>query len=646
MNFPQFAFNNVRRNSRAYFAYFVSSAFMVMIFFTYAVFIYHPDITQTPMGNMTRTGMQFAEYIIFIFSFLFVFYSISVFLKARNKELGILTMLGATNGQLNRLIFVENMFIGSASIVVGVLSGLILSKMFLLLSTKAVGIEGMRFYWPLYPALLTAGVFLLLFLIISLFTLLFIRSHRVIELLKGSSSAKPEPKASIGISLLCVALLATGLLSLQRGGLSPLVLLVAAVTGIAGTYFFYTQLSVLTIRLLKRSRRLLWRKTRLIWISEMAYKIKDNARMLFMVTVVTSIACMSVGFVLSIDAQNKKVFSRSPFAFKYYNYNEQFAERDLQEIDRQLLAIGVPYSKFTTQSFFSPVEGMPGFSPETMSRSTYEQIAASISLPQSEKLAVDAAFLVNPVEAYRDRLTKGATVTLKQTGTVLNVTGVLQTDKLPSSNGSNTLLVVADDTFQSMAAKQQENNRKVSSKVLYLVPAWPADRALQPDDPELLLSKKLNEWNQESKNLKQTDNYLSSRAQDYLMIKQATSLFSFIGVFIAAIFSIASASFLYFKLHTDLNQDSTMYHMLSKTGMSIREMKHAATVQIAMLFFIPTIISTIQTVVVLRPILHGMGLTPEYGPVLTASAFFAAAQVVYFLLVRSRYLLHLKKVMV
>lgn len=41
MNFPQFAFNNVRRNSRAYFAFFLSSAFMVMIFFSYSVFIYH-----------------------------------------------------------------------------------------------------------------------------------------------------------------------------------------------------------------------------------------------------------------------------------------------------------------------------------------------------------------------------------------------------------------------------------------------------------------------------------------------------------------------------------------------------------------------------------------------------------------------------
>lgn len=32
MSFPQFAFNNVRRNARAYIAYFLSSSFMVMVF--------------------------------------------------------------------------------------------------------------------------------------------------------------------------------------------------------------------------------------------------------------------------------------------------------------------------------------------------------------------------------------------------------------------------------------------------------------------------------------------------------------------------------------------------------------------------------------------------------------------------------------
>ncbi|MEB9338701.1 hypothetical protein P4J17_22925 [Bacillus cereus] len=35
MTFWQFAFKNVSRNSKAYFAYFVSSAFSIMVFFSF-----------------------------------------------------------------------------------------------------------------------------------------------------------------------------------------------------------------------------------------------------------------------------------------------------------------------------------------------------------------------------------------------------------------------------------------------------------------------------------------------------------------------------------------------------------------------------------------------------------------------------------
>lgn len=69
MSFPQFAFNNVRRNARAYIAYFLSSSFMVMVFFAYSVFIYHPGIASQDMGPMAVTSMQVAAYIVYVFAF-------------------------------------------------------------------------------------------------------------------------------------------------------------------------------------------------------------------------------------------------------------------------------------------------------------------------------------------------------------------------------------------------------------------------------------------------------------------------------------------------------------------------------------------------------------------------------------------------
>ncbi|MGQ0454595.1 ABC transporter permease, partial [Bacillus sp. SS-TM] len=93
MTFWQFAFKNVSRNSKAYFAYFVSSAFSIMVFFSFTVYAYHPRLQimnklqeQDPLMNLT--GM--AQFVIVLFSFFFLLYSIGTFLNVRKQQFGVL----------------------------------------------------------------------------------------------------------------------------------------------------------------------------------------------------------------------------------------------------------------------------------------------------------------------------------------------------------------------------------------------------------------------------------------------------------------------------------------------------------------------------------------------------------------------------
>ncbi|MCY8131559.1 ABC transporter permease, partial [Bacillus spizizenii] len=98
MTFLQFAYKNVTRNKRAYLAFFLSSAFSVLIFFTFAMFLFHPALKEGYLNNIAKKGLTAAEWMIFVFSFLFVLYSVNAFLKSRNKEFGILLMQGITPG--------------------------------------------------------------------------------------------------------------------------------------------------------------------------------------------------------------------------------------------------------------------------------------------------------------------------------------------------------------------------------------------------------------------------------------------------------------------------------------------------------------------------------------------------------------------
>src|SRR5699024_12243977 len=77
MTFRRFALNNVLRNKRLYVAYFLSSMFTVMVFFTFANFAFHPVLSGNDLNGHAQKGMAVAGGIIYVFSFFFILYSMS-----------------------------------------------------------------------------------------------------------------------------------------------------------------------------------------------------------------------------------------------------------------------------------------------------------------------------------------------------------------------------------------------------------------------------------------------------------------------------------------------------------------------------------------------------------------------------------------
>src|SRR5690625_2782944 len=134
MTFRQFVINNVIRNKRIYGAYFLSSLFTVMVFFTFAMFAFHPALGQGSINEYALFGMTVAGGIIYLFSFFFVLYSMSSFLQSRKKEFGLLMMQGMSTRQIRFMVFLENMLIGLAATISGIFLGLFFWKGIFLLA--------------------------------------------------------------------------------------------------------------------------------------------------------------------------------------------------------------------------------------------------------------------------------------------------------------------------------------------------------------------------------------------------------------------------------------------------------------------------------------------------------------------------------
>ncbi|MCS4478633.1 hypothetical protein JTT08_13270 [Clostridium botulinum] len=73
-------------------------------------------------------------------------------------------------------------------------------------------------------------------------------------------------------------------------------------------------------------------KTKVLWISTLLYRIKDNTRMFFLITITSAMAFTSIGavsaFWINKEAEVDKNF---PQAFFYASYKKDYNELDFIE---------------------------------------------------------------------------------------------------------------------------------------------------------------------------------------------------------------------------------------------------------------------------------------------------------------------------
>ncbi|MBG9719397.1 ABC transporter permease [Bacillus mycoides] len=645
MTFQRFAFNNIIRSKRTYAAHFLSSSFSVMVFFTYSLLLFHPDLqgelasTSKTMGLLGTMGMQISQYLIFVFSFFFLLYSVSSFLKTRKKEFGILIMHGMTPAQLNKLIFLENMLIGVASITFGILIGLIFSKLNLLASENILAIDkGLPFYVPIKAVFTTTGAFLILFLVISLFTSKMVKANKLIDLMKSEEKPKPEPKASKALAFLSVLLIGLGYgcvfyFVLERNFIMPY-LLGGVVFVVVGTYFLFSQLSVYVIRVLKKKDTVFFNKTNLLTISELAYRMKDNATMFFMLAIVSAVAFTGIGTCLAMG--NKGLTEMiNPFAFTYTSLGENPQEGEhITEIKKQLTRSNFSYQVAVTNPKFTENNLV------LIKVSEYNKFAKIFGY-EMEKLDNDQQTIIVPsIVSQKEKYARGKDIPEKIDVVQENLEMSLQVKKavpyivLPNTIGA--IIVVSDSLYDKIPNRKTEDDSYVmKSQYGFVVENWEKSR---------VVTKKL-EATMGNNNSVQAHHYFKALYSEWIFSKQENGILLIVSVLVGIVFFTFAASLLYFRLYADLEREQQQYEMIAKVGLSRRELKKIVTRQLTLMFFLPLIIAIIHSGVAFIALQQLIDFSVLKMSILIILAFISI-QSVYFFTVRWRYLQRLyKKIM-
>lgn len=558
MTFNHIVIQNILRDKWTYVSYFLSSMFSIIIFFLFSVIVFHPSLKSLDPDSTLGISLMLASMLVYLFSFIYITYSIMAFLRKKTKTLGIFMITGASMKQVRKLIFRENLFIGIMAIIAAIVLGLVMTPLFLMAAKVVLKAETFSMYIPLQAIGLTIGLFLILFMVISIVVTKFINKEASIQLLKSDTVIEKSIQPHyilLAASIVMTALLAY-LLKIEHAiveSLSVLYYLLFFASIISTIYLVIAQGLRLFLKIFEKSPAYL-RKTNMLLASNLNAKMKSHANMLFLITLLLSgvFLCTSILFSSYYNVQ-KDSEGNYPYSFQYIadpKADDSIIQANLDHLEAKLAAVKA--NKYFIE-FKSDENRRLGY----MSLSDYNLLQQKeFSLNENEFIAVAGNHGIAPItNIASDRYIKSFKL------------AEINEKNLLSTGFQETYFIVPDSIYQSI-------DYPVYKTYIYELENWTAHTELAKTITENIPSLP-------------GERYVTSKINLYDTEMFVKSVMFFIGSMLSLIFLSAAMSILYFYLQTTLLQEKEKYMGIRKLGLSNKELASVIAKELAILIFVP-----------------------------------------------------------
>ncbi|MEE1130673.1 MAG: ABC transporter permease [Caryophanon sp.] len=642
MIFRQFAYRNVIRNSRIYAAFFMASCFSVLVFFMYSMLLFHPNIDDSILGFMSLFGMVVAEAVLVIFSLFFLFYSMSAFLEARAKEFGVLFHLGMDEKQFGRLVFLETMLIGIASIVIGIGFGFAFTRFFFMIVREILRLDELNMYFAWQPFLLTVGVFLAAFMIVACVSIATQRKRRTIDLLK-------ERDEKLQDVTLLRALYGIGLIALSYGGLivsavteSGALLVLVPIVGIFGTYYLFSDTLPYVLERFRLNKRRYWRSSLVVSVSETIHTIRTNVRMFFVITLVSTLTFLTIGALATVASYTTQYERLNPLGMVYKStIDNPYEGQHISSLRNQLEAEGLSYnlSRFTV---IQQTSSYTKYEVEVFRESEINHLLFSLGYPLVTLETGEAMFIPYSEDAIAKLSNHTVRTVLKENGIPLVIDSVYPQFIFPGNFVSNNSIIVSDEDFMKIHYPLIGTTFEQSAYRLYTfdVPQW-----MELEDVGVVIDAMVDEEDGNPYGY-ELPFYFENAGLNYSFVLATYSLFTLIVLLVAAVFLLAAGSFVYFKMYADLERSQKHFDVLQRMGLTEQEMHRLVDRHLMPQFFLPWIVALAHSSVVLisfNILLEHFVNISIVDEVMIGFLSLIVIQVIYYYLIRWRYIAHLKQ---
>ena len=607
----KFALQNLKANKLLEIPFVLSSSVMLILF----------NITASLVNNnyvITRhvvlpTLIKFGIVILAIFTFIFVQYAATFWLKRRSKEFALYGILGLEKKHVGKIISIEFLILFAIIWFAGIVGGYIFGQLcFLFLNFLMKDVSGRLMDYPFSISALinTTALVVVLYLIIIIGSVLRIYMSTPMELLQRTHKGEGEPKSRIIIMVVGFLLLAVGYgIALFVGGLLSSInyFFVAVLATIFATYLLYATFTVFMLKA-QRNNKSFYTPKRFLSVSGLLYRMKGNAISLASISILSAGVIISLSTTIAIYSNYIKLGdSIMPREYKIEAGSENISNEDMAKRLQSLVESSVPDASMIKDEYTI-------FDMTTAAVKTGDTIAEY----QRDSKADPIFVIASDLDGYNWRthqnfkLDEGEILLgdnkNNKIGDTLKIGDrdfkVRKIDSIfpYEYSGVEGYSIVVKDMATLEFLREALDGLDINCSVY-----WDVDGVDDKEYEDTLVKLKDGIKNQLTGDGRSVYD-VSSRSEMIHNQYEVNGGFLFLGVLIGIIFLTGTVLITYYKQISEGYEDREKYQIMKNLGLSDDLIKKTTDSQICLMFYGPLIVAAIHCIVASKIIFRLLGL--------------------------------------
>lgn len=562
-----------------------------MFFFMFSTLYFNEQIEQVKKLESLDYMLNVPGIALIVFTMFFITYAHGIFIKRRNSEFGLFITLGMTNRDISKLLLLENALIAFLSIVIGLLSGGIFSRLFFLLLMNSVGLEEITFqlnskmfYFPI-----------IIFIIIYFFaigkSLYLILKRNLLQSLKSNKVAESFKLKSPKLGVLGLVLVIGSVLGLFITYIGPHAgefLYIWFTITTVGLYLCLSQFMSFFLELAKQNNEFYYQ--RLLLLTSIDYKFKQLTSILMMVTMMIMITTLYSTIILSTYTLNEKeVLNQNPFDIAFLQPKTK-DNLSIGEFDAVLNNEENPVQKHIVIPLFSYYEKTYDGWYNLYNIMTVDHFNA---LTSREVILQGREYLryLNVEPAYAGDVKEDIqewTIPSREGDITYSLKKSIIESNINSLLGVSDFIIVSNSEFEFLKANV---NGFASNLHLINVVSWKETTKAVEDLEERYSNEKIPPIvDVRGKNVSQENSFkIASKIGSHYRNIHSNGMLFFVMTFLSIIFFFGSFILLYLNLFSEIDKEQAKYQKLFNIGITATEVKRMISREMTIIFFIPTL---------------------------------------------------------